>query len=306
MFNRFPALVVVAWTCLASVAAGRTWTDSTGKYTIDADMIGFNDKMVILKKENHELVGVPVDKLSQKDQEYLKSEEAVKTAKAADQMQTWTMRSGLKVVGKVVAYGQKDVVVQRRRGKIYVNDQLFDNLPEVKQQMVPKIVSYFEKIDLKDRKVFEDWVLQQKGDARTFTCEGVILELENGDEYGVPFFFFSDDDLKILQPGWEKWLAAAKNSQAEAERAQQSYMLQAAAQAYQQDRLANQQIAMMQLEMVVASNTGNLWEVRLYPQPGSPSGPMCVVVPAQDSAAAAQRAMMQYPGFVVGPINRVH
>ena len=43
-----------------------------------------------------------------------------------------------------------------------------------------------------------------RGEPRTYTCEGVVLELENGDEYGVPFFFFSEDDLKTLSPGWQR------------------------------------------------------------------------------------------------------
>jgi hypothetical protein len=307
MLKKSLILFIAAWAGLAAAAAGREWTDSTGKYHTQADMVGFNEKMVILKKENHDLVAVPLDKLSEQDLKYLKSEEAEKTAnRAADQMQTWTMRSGLMVVGKVVSYGRKDVTIQRRRGKVYVNDRLLDNMPEVYKVMLPKIVSYFENSDLTDKKKFDEWILKLKSDAKTYTCDGVILELENGDEYGVPFFFFSEDDLKVLQPGWDKWLAAAKETKAEEERQQQSFMLQAAAQAYQQDRQANQQISMMQFEMLVASNMGDLWEVRLMPGPGVAGMPMCVVVPGTNSATAAQAAMMRYPGYVVGPVSRAH
>ena len=135
---------------------------------------------------------------------------------------------------------RKDVTIQQRRGKTYVNDRLFDNLPEVYQRMLPKLVAHFEKTQIDDKRGFDSWVMKLRGEPRTFTCEGVMLELENGDEYGVPFFFFSEDDLKILQPGWQRWLAAEKDR---AKQEQESFLLQTQAQAYQQDRMANQQIA---------------------------------------------------------------
>ena len=199
------------WAC-PLLADGRTWTDSTGNYHVEADLIGFNDATVVLKKENRQLVAVPIDKLSKEDQAYLESKEAVEQARqSADAMQTWTMASGLKVVGRVVDYARRDVTIQRRYGKIYVNDRLFDNLPEVYQKMLPKIVSHFEKTQIDDKRAFDSWAAKLRGEPRTFTCEGVLLELENGDEYGVPFFFFSKDDLKVLQPGWQRWLAADKD-----------------------------------------------------------------------------------------------
>jgi hypothetical protein len=303
------------WRCAIGIAAalcagllppaeGRTWTDSTGKYQVEADLVGFNDTMVILKKADRQLVAVPTAKLSETDNVYLKSEEAVTQGqKSAEAMQTWTMATGLKVIGRVVNYGRKDVTIQRRRSKIYVNDRLFNNLPEIYQKMVPKIVSYFEKIDIPDKVAFESWVLKLRGTPRTYMCEGVVLELPGGDEYSVPFFFFSPDDLKILQPGWERWLAADTNRYRQE---QESFLLEQQAQAYQQDRMAQQQIAMMQFEMTgYAAGLFDLWEVALRPRPGIMSPPLVVVVPGRDSRSAAMEAMRRYPGFVAGAASKV-
>jgi hypothetical protein len=211
------------------------------------------------------------------------------------------------VTAKVVGYGRRDLTIQRRRGKIYVNDRVFDNLPEVYRRAVPKIVNHFEKTNLEGKRGLESWATKLEGKPRTFACEGVMLELENGDEYAVPFFFFSDDDLKVLQPGWERWLAAAKvQDQSADERNRQEFLVKSAAQAYQNDRAANQQIAMMQLELLgAASGAIGLWEVYLAPQPGTKSGPLSVVVPGRDSRAASQEALRRYPGFVVGPVSKV-
>jgi hypothetical protein len=301
------ATVILAATlgaALGGLVQGRTWTDSTGAYQVQADLIGFDETTVVLKKANHQLVAVPLDKLSGKDQAYLQSKEAAEESRrSADAIQTWTMASGLKVIGRVVAYGKKDVTIQRRRGKIYVNDRLLANLPAVYQQMLPKIVSHFEKIDIDGQQGLESWVLKLRAAPRTFTCDGVILELENGDEYGVPFFFFSDDDLKLLNPGWRRWLAADRDR---TKQEQENFLLQEQTRAYQQDQAANQQIAMMQLEMQgYQAGLFDLWEVQLVPGRGVSSPPLSVVVPARDSRSATAEAMRRHPGFVAGAVSKV-
>ncbi|MHB1036902.1 MAG: SHD1 domain-containing protein [Pirellulales bacterium] len=304
MSQRILLLAASVWVGLSALADGRTWTDSTGNYRTEADLVALNETTVVLKKADNHLVAVPMVKLSKVDRTYLESKETAETARrSADAMQTWTMASGLKVTGRVVDYGRKDLTVQRRRGKIYVNDRLYDNLPEVYQLMLPKIVTHFEKTEIDGKKGLVAWATKQRGQARTFTCEGVILELANGDEYGIPFFFFSPEDLKILQPGWDRWLAA---NQDQAKQQQESFLLATQAQAYQQDRAMNQQIALMQLQMEgYQAGLFDLWEVRMFPKPGVASPPLTVVVPARDSRTATMEAVSRNPGFVAGPVSRV-
>lgn len=297
------ALLLLPAFLLPAPTQAREWTDSTGLYSVQADLIAFNQKTVVLKKDNHDLIGVPIDRLSAKDQAFLKSEEATtQLSQTAGQPQVWTMKSGLKVPGKVVDYGRREVTLQRRRGKIYVNDRQFENLNQVQQAMIPRIVGHFEKKEITDKKGLEDWIARQRGEPRTFTCEGVVLELPNGDEYGVPFFFFSTADLNVLEPGWQRWLAANNDRQ---QKEQQAFLLQSQSQAYQQDREARQQVAMLQLELQgYQAGLFDLWEVRLFP--GSAAGmPMQVVVPARNSGQAAQEALRRYPGYQVGPVSKV-
>ncbi|MBN1910341.1 MAG: hypothetical protein JW818_11420 [Pirellulales bacterium] len=291
---------------LLAAAPARTWTDSTGQYRIKADLIAQSDKLAVLKKEDHSLVAVPIDQLSKEDQEFLKSKEAQDhVRKAADQMQTWTMQSGLKVNGRVVDYGQKEISIQRRRGKTYINDKVYQNLPEVYRQMIPRIVNHFQNLKLSGEAAFEDWVLRQGGVPKNYTLEGVILELENGDEYGVPFFLFSEEDQKVLQPGWQRWLAARKTTD-RADDQQEAFMLQSSAQAYKQNQQANRQISMMQLQLqAVQAGLTSLWEVHLMPGPGTYGYPLNVVVPGRNSRDAAEQALGRNPGYIVGPVRKV-
>lgn len=49
----------------------RTWKDSTGNFTIVAELVGFEDGMVRLKKTNGVVISIPLKKLSAEDQEFV-------------------------------------------------------------------------------------------------------------------------------------------------------------------------------------------------------------------------------------------
>jgi hypothetical protein len=305
------ALLVLA--VAASSASGRKWTDATGKYTFEGDLIGVNDTTAVIQKleKKRDLIAILINQLSKADQDYLKSREASDAAQsAAAQQQTWTTRGGLKVVARVVDYGRRDVTIQRRRSRIHVNDRLFDNLSPVQQKIVLKIVSHFERTPLESRRDLENWAIKLRADPKTFTVEGVLLELENGDIYGVPFFLFSDEDLKVLEPGWKRWLAAheaqVKKEQAIADKEQEALLLQAQAQAYQRDREADRKMRMMdlQLQMVMAGLTA-IWEVELFPRGNFGGHSRIVVVAGRNSEDAARAALEKFPNHTVGSIARV-
>ncbi len=301
IYRRTLGVVLALWSGFLGAAAARTWTDSTGKYTVDADLIGFNERHVVLEKGDHQLISVPLDKLCDADRKFLDSKEASDAASStvgADQ--TWTLNNGLQIVGQVVDYARRDITLQRRRGNIYVNDRRFDNLPEIYQKMIPFIVAHFDRLNQPDREGLTAWLVRQRGEPRTFTVEGVVLELADGDEYGVPFFFFSDEDQRLLQPGWEEWLAAHEDYE---RRADTSFRLQSLAAAHQHDRQVNRQIAQTQwLLQAVQAGVTSIWEVMLDPPRGMPQS---VVVYGRNSRDAANAALREFPGATVGPIRRV-
>ena len=301
----FSCALFVAVSAMSSPLVAREWKDSTGKYSLEADLIAFSDEQVVLKREDGKLVTLERGMLSAADRKYLDSKEAETIRQErTDKSQTWTMKGGLKVVGRPVGYGRKEIVIQRRRGKVYVNDRVLENLPEVYQRMLPRIVAHFEKIKLEDKDDLVTWATKQRGQPRKYTVEGVMLELENGDEYTVPFIFFSEEDLRVLQPGWERWLASEENA---AYRQREDFLLRAQAQAYQHDRRVDQQIAAMQL-MLSAVDAGitDLWEVYLIPKAGVAALPQFVIVPARDSRQAIVQALAKNPNYVAGPARKLN
>jgi len=295
--------VVVSLVATAPLAA-REWTYASGHYKTEANLIAIGDSSVVLMKKNHDLVMVPFKSLSAADLEWLKSDAAAAEAgSAGGDKQVWTTRRGLKIIGKVIDYGRRDMTIQRIRGRIYVNDQLFDNLDGVRREMIPRIVGHFEKQDIEDKKGLEAWLIKQKGEARKFTVEGVLMELQNGDIYGVPFFFFSAADLKVLEPGWQRWLAADNDRE---KQKQEQFRLEAQAKAYQADQQAQRQMMMMQIQLQgYQAGLFDLWEVQLMPGAGIVGMPMLVVVPGRNSEQAAANAIQMNPGYIAGSVAKV-
>ena len=136
-----------------------------------------------------------------------------------------------------------------------------------------------------------------------------MFELANGDEYALPFFVFVDEDLKTLQPSWDKWIAAhGQEDETQEQQRQHALYLQSQASAYQQQQQQNEmmQIARLQLQLsAVQAGIVNVWEVYLFPPDGVAAYPMSVVVTAANSDAASLIAMQNNPGYFVGSIRRV-
>lgn len=301
----FVSLMLIA-AGLSPAVVAREWTDSTGRYTLEANLVAFNERMVILQRADHELGAIPLEKLSDSDREYLKSLPADAPArKSDDDLQAWTLRDGTKVVGRIVDYADRDVTLQRRRGRIYVNDRVLDNLPEFYQQLLPIVVAHFENLQRSDRRALESWMVRQRGQARTFHVEGVVLESENGDEFLLPFFVFSDEDQKALKPGWHEWQMFHNNDDWGAQE-DAAFLLQSLAAARHRDAQVQREIAMMRLNLqAVQTGLTSLWEVTLHPASGQHGRSQWVVVPGRDSRQATSNALQQFPGYVAGPVRRV-
>ncbi len=287
------------------LADSREWTDASGHYKFIANLVAYDDEHVVLQKENDELISIALKDLSKADQEYLKSTRTNEDKNSpSDATKTWTMQSGLKVKGTVIEFGERELNIKRAlRGKIYVNDRAFKNLPAIYQAMIPKIVSHFENTEIKDEQGLDTWLRKLPGSKKSYDCQGVILELESGDRYGIPFFLFSESDRAILENGWQRWQAAKDN---EEQREKEAFYLRAQAQANADNIQAIREISEINLQLS-AYNAGmfDLWEVTLLPAQGNYSRPMTIVVPGQDSRQATQNALLRFPNAKVGPVARV-
>ncbi len=69
-------LVLGMLALLISAARGREWTDSAGKHKTEAEFVSAENGVVTLKKPDGQTIHVPLAKLCQADQDYIKSQPA--------------------------------------------------------------------------------------------------------------------------------------------------------------------------------------------------------------------------------------
>lgn len=291
---------------LASDASARLWSNATGDYTLEAELVAIDDTLVVLSRADGELAAMPVNELSDDDKEYLKSKEATDLDdKTFAPVQTWTLKNGMSLTGKVVDFADKTLHLQRRRGRIFVNDRLMNNLPEFYQQLLPQVVAHEKQLPRADGRALRAWLIEQGDAPQPIHVQGVVVEAENGDEYAVPFFLFEDKDLKLFEASWDEWLAARKENKYEAEE-DLGFLLRSLAAARHHDEQVQREIAMMQLNMqAIQAGVTTLWEVTLYPAAGNGGPPLWVVVTGRNNIEATNAALQQHSGYVAGPVRRV-
>jgi hypothetical protein len=285
--------------------SAREWTDASGTYKFDGDLIAATEDTIVLRRMKGELEAYETKQLSEADREFVKQHlEEKKTATNPEEMQTWTGRDGYKIRGRVIGYGRQSVTLTHERGKTTINKKPIEEIDQFYQFMIPKIVAEYDDEKVKTVEDLSLWGRKLRGKQKTFAVDGVLMRLENAEKVAVPLFLFSPEERDLLEQGWDKWAAETTK---EDEKRREEFLAQAAANEYQQQRdAANQRIQMMQLEMLaVNAGIAQIWEVVLVPQPGVPARPMSVMVPAQDSQAARLLAQQRYQGFVAGAVRQV-
>ncbi|GAA4472334.1 SHD1 domain-containing protein [Novipirellula rosea] len=299
-------VLVCSWSMTAASVDAREWSSLDGQFKIDADVIAFNDSTVVLKRKSGKLVAVELAELSQQDRDYVASKETRDAfRKSADQMQTWTSVDGMMIRGRVLAYGKKDLEVQRKKGNVLINGQPFSRIDPLHQKLVLKIISHLEGAKIQEESQLTAWAKKTlAAKPKTYPLEGVLMQLESGDEISVPFFLFDKTDLAVLQPGWEHWRSQTED---EAARERESLMVQTSAMQYQLEKQQNYQIERMKLDMLAAA-TGltSIWEVMLEPRQGVYGRRTSVIVTARNSDIATHMVTARYPGYAVIGVRRAN
>ncbi|MCC9603421.1 hypothetical protein LOC67_22970 [Stieleria sp. JC731] len=64
-------IVVASFALAPSVSSARQWTDQTGKYRVEAELVAVRGKNVVLERADGRIVSLPINRLSNADQEFL-------------------------------------------------------------------------------------------------------------------------------------------------------------------------------------------------------------------------------------------
>lgn len=277
------------------------WTDKNGNFLLRGSYFSANRDTVVISRRNERLVAIDRASLSDASNAQVVAQQqavadAVPEAERIGQWQTWMTRDGFELRGRVIAFGEKQVEYRRIPRSVRVNGSPFSRLSSFNQHVAMKIVAEFDSQDIETEDDLRRWASELGTETRTFTVQGVMLELEDGTELQIPFFLFAEADLAALRPGFDQWAAGQRE---EGVQDRENFLLRLQAEEQARGRLQDRQIQMMQVNLL-AVNAGitTVWEVFLVPRPGVYARPMSVVVPARDSLTATQMALAQYPGYV--------
>jgi len=284
-----------------AIASTRDWSDATGKYSVNATLVAQSETTVVLRRESGDLLEFPIERLSDSDREYLKQHARSAPQPDTDGVQQWTLKSGMKLRGKILDFHEHPVTIRRRLGHLYVNDKRFDRVPAAYRKIVVEIVAHFTNKSIPDEESLEIWARKLRGQPKTFLCRGVLVELNDDHLYCIPFFLLPNEVVKSLKPGWEQWLAAKDDY---AQRKRQAFLLRAQLRAQMQQMQDTRQIQQLQLNLQ-AYDAGlfNLWEVEMFPPSGTYAMPLRVIVPARTSEDATLEAHRRNPRYEVGSVG---
>jgi len=296
-------------TCVCPVTDARDWSDATGTYKFEGDLIAASEDTVVVRRKKGDLQAYQIAQLSDDDKTFVRSH-LEDTGKKTDpeEMQTWTGRAGFRFRGRVVGYGRGTIVVGHERGTTTVDKKTIDKLDEIYQLMLPKVIAEYDDETVKTKEDLQKWGRRLRGKDKSFTMDGVRMELDNGETISVPLFLFSPDERKLLEQGWQTWMSKDAEDTA---RRREEFLTVAAAAEYQRalraEQQAQMQIQMMQLELLKAnSGLTQIWEVQMLPRPGVAARPTSVVISAQNSLTARMIAEQQYPAFASAAVRQLN
>lgn len=290
--------------CIPVYAEGRQWRDRTGRFTIDAELVGSQETTVVLKTKNGNLLAVESSQLCQADQIYVASTEAkmlLEQRSANSPAPTFKLINGSEVQGVVVGFAVHAWDILRRNGQVHVNDVAYQKLPKLYRDVLPAVVNHFQEAKLTTFIELEKWLTERGNSPKHYHVDSVVMRTGKNEFLYVPMFLFGKHSRSIFEEDFEYWkkVQEAKIDKATKEkyerdetlRLQYKYQLEATREA-QTNYFPSVQLELLSL----ATGLTKLWEVSLD-IPNGYSAPFSIIVSAPDSAVAEAIVLSHYPGM---------
>lgn len=245
------------WLLLAGGVEARTWSDATGRYSVEADFVTANEKYVVLKNDANELMMAPRAQLASEDQEYIQQqltqrrEQARTTAEDEASSQppssdgagsepaatrvaaepgsqasrnaefdsTWRIKGDAALRGRLIGFGVQPLSVVLRDNAVFVNDRPIEELPTAYQEIIPYAASQSTGESIDRFEQILDRLSVPKRELNV-VVEGVQLRLVSGEVITVPPALLTEEDAKLVTPSFNRWKSAQHSSVPEDVRAE--------------------------------------------------------------------------------------
>lgn len=302
--------ISIACSSVANADHSRRWADRSGKFTVDAELLISDKDLVVLEREDGDVIAVRRDQLSKTDQEFLSKHDANSvSALRSDTDSQWKLSHGQVIAGRLMGFGQQDLIVKRERGEIWVNDRRLEELPSAYRKILPNVVAAIDRKPIHSLEELEAHLIELGAGPFKYTVEGVQLDLKDWGAVTVPLPLLAIDEAKEIQPGYDRWKASRENTVSDDERYKIESRERLALQS--RDRLRarvnprnRRQMRLMELSLI-AADTGvtDIWEVVINP-PNRYGYQQSVIVSAPNSLDARRQVAQKYPNWKIGAIAK--
>jgi hypothetical protein len=220
---------------------------------------------------------------------------------------TWNLSGDEAVKAKLIGFERSTLQIQRRNGNLYINSKRTPNHLVSEGSVYARLVENLGMVSLPSDRHFDKWIKAQKGHAKLFNFELVVLKTANGEER-FPIALLDVQDRVIIQDAlnsWKRESIAMDSQPTQPATSSQvvSTTVQESRDSYynEQNRLLEQQVTYL----AVASGVTDLWEVKLSNGWNDYQGEFPVVVTGRSSDHASNAALSQYPGRYVSTIRKL-
>jgi SLA1 homology domain 1, SHD1 len=294
---------------LNSVAEARTWSDASGKFKVEGELVSFHDGIVVVQTAKAGLLALRIEQLSAADQEYVNGREAKESLelyKKTDIETRWDLVNGISLVGSVTDITVQNVVIHRKDDMVFVGETSQEKLRPIYRQIVVAMVNHFSGKNYTSLKEVEEHLKKLRPPALQFQVESVVISSQEFGAVYVPLFLFDERSKKLLAPSLDRLKAIASSKLDDTERGSLTAHESAMSRALLRANAANRQgdlltLRMLQLGIQTGSEAVDIWEVLLVPWVAY-RWPVTAIIVADNSEMAAALALRQYPGYTVSGV----
>ena len=291
----------------------REWSDNSGHFKIEADLVAFDGETVVLRAKAGRLLAVKLANLSADDIAYLKSPEAASFENSApiqDSPTEWSLQNGQVVRGAITGIGIQQVVIFRRDSNVHVSFNGKEIADPIYKLLLPEIVNQVASTSYKSLDELDRHLATLKPPSVTYMLPTVTITTNSG-HVAIPVFLFKKEEQHYLWAASERLRLLQESELTSEEREKIAARENFLARSFGRGRLAAAalpaEISQIQLDLLanaaLVAARAEFWEVVISP-PNAYLLPFTVVVPAANSAEAEARVAAQYPGYTLVGISR--
>ncbi len=295
--------------------AAREWSDSSGNFKVEADLVAFDGETVVLKAKTGRLLALKLADLSKSDLEYLKTPEVAafeNSAPVPEAPTEWSLQNGQVVRGAMAGIGIQKVLIFRRDAKTHISFDGKEITHPIYKTLLPEIVNQLASTSFKTLEELDRHLATLKPPSLAYALPSVTVSTDKG-TVCIPNFLFKKEEQKYIWAASER-LRSLQDSELSSEDrekllARENFLARSYGRGRNQAVNGPVEISQMQLDFLanaaLVAARAEFWEVVIAP-PNAYMMPFTVLVPAANSGDAEAQVAARYPGYRLVGIGRAN